>query len=628
MRLSGLRLARSLRALCASRICALILAISLGTTIAATVATLPVAAQAPPAPKVCKECQYLADDVEFIQSRIDQTQRSQASMRKYANLADPNVQQALKDDDAKVASLQQLLAKQKAKLAKCVEDKCKPPPPPPPPPPASSVPVMPGPPPPPPPPPPPKTGDNGTPNWGGNGGLYWPGGGWHPSPPPIVVKDDEGDRPHKAKPVQYVKVCSLYGAGFYYVPGTDTCIKLGGWQNWKTNVNIDRPNWSGSSCGYGCGGPSTLMPESYFKSLYLPQQQQQEQPKKDDAWRILENIRTDQTYRSYLDQLQKVQDDRSRYEMNYRLVPDAAKVYFDPLSTLGVYNKEEADLRGKLQDLTPPVDTAAADASAPQSDSPAPAAAGDNAAPAGNPPPPSDKAAQPASGAAQPTSDASQPQANSTPASQPSAQPIASSDSSAKSSDSSAKPDAQYVVMAAKIIRSAPPGKVGDPEPGALLALGGPKYSLRKQDDTGPGPQDGHDATRPLCITISDGTCEIQIEIKDKAYYGLGRVDLTRINVDFETPNYRGGFNVVGTDPPPKLDTATDDGNTVELAVGFQDRRHDRRAPHIQDARRRQRRLPQADQIHDRFLLVHPAGAVGRGVDGGAAQCRVAGGDA
>ena len=28
---------------------------------------------------------------------------------------------------------------------------------------------------------------------------------------------------------QYVKICSLYGAGFYYIPGTDTCIKLGGY---------------------------------------------------------------------------------------------------------------------------------------------------------------------------------------------------------------------------------------------------------------------------------------------------------------------------------------------------------------------------------------------------------------
>ncbi len=37
------------------------------------------------------------------------------------------------------------------------------------------------------------------------------------------------DLPVKAKPVQYVKICSLYGAGFYYIPGTDTCLKLGGY---------------------------------------------------------------------------------------------------------------------------------------------------------------------------------------------------------------------------------------------------------------------------------------------------------------------------------------------------------------------------------------------------------------
>ncbi len=35
------------------------------------------------------------------------------------------------------------------------------------------------------------------------------------------------DLPLKAKPVEYVKICTLYGAGFYYVPGTDTCLKLG-----------------------------------------------------------------------------------------------------------------------------------------------------------------------------------------------------------------------------------------------------------------------------------------------------------------------------------------------------------------------------------------------------------------
>ncbi|MGV6872439.1 porin [Pseudochelatococcus sp. B33] len=32
----------------------------------------------------------------------------------------------------------------------------------------------------------------------------------------------------KAEPVEYVRVCSTYGSGFFYVPGSDTCIKIGG----------------------------------------------------------------------------------------------------------------------------------------------------------------------------------------------------------------------------------------------------------------------------------------------------------------------------------------------------------------------------------------------------------------
>ena len=35
------------------------------------------------------------------------------------------------------------------------------------------------------------------------------------------------DLPVKAKAVEYVKICSLYGAGFYYIPGTDICLRIG-----------------------------------------------------------------------------------------------------------------------------------------------------------------------------------------------------------------------------------------------------------------------------------------------------------------------------------------------------------------------------------------------------------------
>jgi len=32
----------------------------------------------------------------------------------------------------------------------------------------------------------------------------------------------------KAAPVEYVRVCDAYGAGFFYIPGTQTCLKIGG----------------------------------------------------------------------------------------------------------------------------------------------------------------------------------------------------------------------------------------------------------------------------------------------------------------------------------------------------------------------------------------------------------------
>ena len=44
-----------------------------------------------------------------------------------------------------------------------------------------------------------------------------------------VTAGQAADLPVKAKPVEYVRICSLYGAGFYYMPGTDLCIKIGGW---------------------------------------------------------------------------------------------------------------------------------------------------------------------------------------------------------------------------------------------------------------------------------------------------------------------------------------------------------------------------------------------------------------
>jgi hypothetical protein len=63
------------------------------------------------------------------------------------------------------------------------------------------------------------------------------------------------DLPIKANPIEYVKICSIYGEGFFYVPGTDTCIKIGGWVRMEAYVGAAQ----GSSLPgiYGNGGANT-----------------------------------------------------------------------------------------------------------------------------------------------------------------------------------------------------------------------------------------------------------------------------------------------------------------------------------------------------------------------------------
>ena len=45
------------------------------------------------------------------------------------------------------------------------------------------------------------------------------------------------------EPMEYVRVCDVYGAGFFYIPGTETCLKIGGYVRMRVNAgdhaNID-----------------------------------------------------------------------------------------------------------------------------------------------------------------------------------------------------------------------------------------------------------------------------------------------------------------------------------------------------------------------------------------------------
>jgi hypothetical protein len=68
------------------------------------------------------------------------------------------------------------------------------------------------------------------------------------------------DLPVKAKAIEYVRICSLYGAGFYYIPGTDTCIKIGGYLRAEVNIhggNSDAPLLNGD------GGANTRYLNQY-----------------------------------------------------------------------------------------------------------------------------------------------------------------------------------------------------------------------------------------------------------------------------------------------------------------------------------------------------------------------------
>jgi hypothetical protein len=58
------------------------------------------------------------------------------------------------------------------------------------------------------------------------------------------------DLPVKAKPVQYVKICTLYGDGFYYIPGSDTCIRFTGYIRADYGYGVTgarTPNYSGAA---------------------------------------------------------------------------------------------------------------------------------------------------------------------------------------------------------------------------------------------------------------------------------------------------------------------------------------------------------------------------------------------
>ncbi|KQT54216.1 hypothetical protein ASG43_00870 [Aureimonas sp. Leaf454] len=60
------------------------------------------------------------------------------------------------------------------------------------------------------------------------------------------------------EPMEYVRVCDVYGTGFYYIPGTETCLKIGGYVRMRieardniSNGDIDLDNLNSAAFANG-----------------------------------------------------------------------------------------------------------------------------------------------------------------------------------------------------------------------------------------------------------------------------------------------------------------------------------------------------------------------------------------
>ena len=38
------------------------------------------------------------------------------------------------------------------------------------------------------------------------------------------------------EPMEYVRICDVYGAGFFYIPGTENCLKIGGYYRYEVQT--------------------------------------------------------------------------------------------------------------------------------------------------------------------------------------------------------------------------------------------------------------------------------------------------------------------------------------------------------------------------------------------------------
>ncbi|MCJ9674609.1 MULTISPECIES: porin [unclassified Neorhizobium] len=46
------------------------------------------------------------------------------------------------------------------------------------------------------------------------------------------------------EPMEYVRVCDAFGTGYFYIPGTETCLKIGGYVRFETSIGQDQNSFN------------------------------------------------------------------------------------------------------------------------------------------------------------------------------------------------------------------------------------------------------------------------------------------------------------------------------------------------------------------------------------------------
>src|SRR5690606_34423427 len=58
-----------------------------------------------------------------------------------------------------------------------------------------------------------------------------------------------------AEPVEYVRVCDTYGSGYFYIPGTETCLRISGYVRAEARIDFnDDPNDTSAPLAGGFDG--------------------------------------------------------------------------------------------------------------------------------------------------------------------------------------------------------------------------------------------------------------------------------------------------------------------------------------------------------------------------------------